>query len=59
MLLPLTFLLVVIRKLVCVTIVVLFAAPIRSLAKEFAMTPLRQRMLEDMEIRNLCLNTQR
>src|SRR5215468_5886076 len=28
------------------------------IAKEFAMTPLRQRMTEDMQVRNLTLNTQ-
>jgi integrase/recombinase XerD len=38
---------------------VLFAAPIFHFAKRsFVMTPLRQRMSEDMEIRNLSENTQ-
>jgi integrase/recombinase XerD len=37
---------------------VLFAAAIHFPKRSFAMTPLRQRMLEDMEIRNLSHNTQ-
>jgi hypothetical protein len=35
-----------------------FAASIDQPARSFAMTPLRQRMLEDMSIRNLAPNTQ-
>jgi site-specific recombinase XerD len=46
-------------KLFCGTIVVLFAALTIHFAKgALAMTPLRQRMLEDMETRNLSRNMQ-
>jgi site-specific recombinase XerD len=38
---------------------VLFAAQLSTSQRSFAMTPLRQRMSEDMEIRNLSDNTQR
>lgn len=40
------------------TIEVLTTAPLVPLHRSLTMTPLRQRMLQDMGIRNLAVNTQ-